>query len=50
METPDDACSAQQIYASFSSSSYNIQALLLAVVASDAFRYRSVESPGSACQ
>jgi hypothetical protein len=50
METPDDACSAQQIYASFSSSSYNIQALLLAVVGSDAFRYRSVESAGSACQ
>jgi hypothetical protein len=50
METPADACSAQQIYASFSSNSYNIQALLLAVVGSDAFRYRSVESPGSACQ
>jgi hypothetical protein len=50
METPDDACSAQQIYGAFSASSYNIQALLLAVVASDAFRYRSIQSPARACQ
>jgi hypothetical protein len=50
METMDDACSAEQIYDAFSGSSYNIQALLLAVVASDAFRYRSVELSGSACQ
>jgi Protein of unknown function (DUF1592)/Protein of unknown function (DUF1588)/Protein of unknown function (DUF1595)/Protein of unknown function (DUF1587)/Protein of unknown function (DUF1585) len=50
METPNDACSAQQIYASFSASRFNIQALLLAVVGADAFRYRSIEAAGSACQ
>lgn len=50
METPSDACSAQQIYAAFSASRFNIQALLLAVIGSDAFRYRSIEAAGSACQ
>ena len=50
IEKPSDACSAQQIYSAFSSSSFNIQQLLLAVTQSDAFRYQSVESAGSACQ
>lgn len=50
METPSDACSAAQIYAAFSGSRFNIQALLVAIVGSDAFRYRSVEAAGSTCQ
>jgi hypothetical protein len=50
IESVNDACSAQQIYQSFSSSSLNIQTLLVAIVASDAFRYRSVETAGSSCQ
>jgi hypothetical protein len=50
METGHDACSAQQIYGAFTAGKLNIQKLMLAVVASDAFRYRSVEVAGSACQ
>jgi hypothetical protein len=50
IETKADACSAQQIFASFASSQLNVQKLLIAIVGSDAFRYRSVETPGSACQ
>jgi hypothetical protein len=50
IETTDDACSAQQAFATFSSSQLNIQKLLVAITTSDAFRYRSVETAGSACQ
>jgi hypothetical protein len=50
IETTDDACSAQQAFAAFSSSQLNIQKLLVALTVSDAFRYRSVETAGSACQ
>lgn len=50
IETPNDACSAQQIYAAFSSNNFNVQQLVFAVVTSDAFRYRSVEAAGSECQ
>jgi hypothetical protein len=50
IETTDDACSAQQVFAAFSSSQFNIQKLLVALTGSDAFRYRSVETSGSACQ
>ena len=50
IETTADACSAQQVYASFASSQLNIQKLLIAIVRSDAFRYRSVQTAGSACQ
>jgi hypothetical protein len=50
IETKADACSAQQIFAAFSWSQLNVQKLLIAIVRSDAFRYRSVEAPGSACQ
>jgi Protein of unknown function (DUF1592)/Protein of unknown function (DUF1588)/Protein of unknown function (DUF1595)/Protein of unknown function (DUF1585)/Protein of unknown function (DUF1587) len=50
IETKADACSAQQIFASFASSQLNIQRLLTAIVRSDAFRYRSIVSAGSACQ
>ncbi len=50
IETTADACSAQQAFASFASNQFNIQKLLIAIVRSDAFRYRSVQSAGSACQ
>jgi hypothetical protein len=50
VETAADACSAQQIYKAFASNNFAIQDVLLAVVQSDAFRYRSVINPGSACQ
>lgn len=50
LETPNDACSAQQIYGNFTAGNLNIQKLLLAVVASDAFRYRSTVVAGNACQ
>ena len=50
IETKADACSAQQVYGAFASSQLNMQKLLLALVQSDAFRYRSVVNAGSACQ
>jgi hypothetical protein len=50
VESVNDACSAQQIYQSFSTSGFNLQALLVAVVRSDAFRYRTIVTPGSSCQ
>jgi hypothetical protein len=50
METPSDACSAGQIYGAFTAGKLNIQQLLLGVVTSDAFRYRSTELAGSACR
>ncbi len=50
IETKTDACSAQGIFAAFASSQLNVQKLLIAIVRSDAFRYRSVVSAGSACQ
>jgi hypothetical protein len=50
IETTDDACSAQQAFAAFSASQLNIQKLLVALTGSDAFRYRSVEVAGGACQ
>jgi hypothetical protein len=50
VETLADACSAQEVYGAFTSSGLNVQKLLVAVVRSDAFRYRSVETAGSACR
>jgi hypothetical protein len=50
IETKADACSAQQVYGAFASSELNVQKLLLAIVQSDAFRYRSVVNAGSACR
>jgi hypothetical protein len=50
MEDMNDACSAQQLYSAFSGSGFNIQKLLVAIVATDAFRYRSTVNAGSACQ
>jgi hypothetical protein len=49
-ETAEDACSAQQIYQAFSGSSFNISKLLVAVVSSNAFMYRTPVSAGQACQ
>jgi uncharacterized protein DUF1592/uncharacterized protein DUF1588/uncharacterized protein DUF1595/uncharacterized protein DUF1585/uncharacterized protein DUF1587 len=48
LETADDACSMQEFYSAFTGSSLNIQKLLLAIVGSDAFSYRSVI--GAACE
>lgn len=50
LETADDACSAQQVFSAFSAGKLNIQQLLLAIAGSDAMRYRSVATTGSACQ
>ncbi len=50
IETTEDACSAQQAFAAFSSSQLNIQKLLVALTGTDAFRYRSVETAGGGCQ
>jgi Protein of unknown function (DUF1592)/Protein of unknown function (DUF1588)/Protein of unknown function (DUF1595)/Protein of unknown function (DUF1585)/Protein of unknown function (DUF1587) len=49
-ETDADACSAQQIYQTFSTGSFNLQQLLVAVVSSDAFMYRTPVNAGGACQ
>ena len=50
VETPSDACSAQQAYAAFAGKQLDIQTLLVAIVRSDSFRYRSAEVAGSSCQ
>jgi hypothetical protein len=49
IETPADSCSVQSAYQAFAAGQLNVKALLLAIVQSDAFRYRTVETPGS-CQ
>lgn len=49
-ETTADACSAQQIYQAFKSGNYSLQQLIVAVVSSDAFMYRTAVNAGSACQ
>ena len=48
-ETPHDACSARQIEAAFTAGNLNIQKLMVAIVGTDAFRYRSLETPGASC-
>jgi hypothetical protein len=50
IEGHDDACSLGSIYRDFSSSSLNIQKLMISITASDAFRNRSAITAGSACQ
>jgi hypothetical protein len=50
LESVSDSCSIQQIYSAFTSSSQNIQALMVAITGTNAFRYRSVESAGGSCQ
>jgi hypothetical protein len=49
-ETDEDACSAQQIYQAFSGSSFNISKLIVAVVSSNSFMYRTPVSAGQTCQ
>ena len=49
-ETAEDACSAQQIYQAFSGSNFNLSKLLVAVVSSNAFMYRTPVNAGQACQ
>ncbi len=49
-ETTADACSAQQILQNFKTGNYNLQQLIVAVVSSDAFMYRTAVNAGSACQ
>jgi hypothetical protein len=50
VETPQDTCSAQAILSAFTVGKLNLQGLLVAVMQSDAMRYRTVESTGSSCQ
>jgi hypothetical protein len=50
VESNNDACSAQQIYQAFSTTSFNLQQLLVAVVSSDSFMYRTPVNAGGACQ
>ncbi len=50
VESAHDACSAQQIESAFTSGNLNIQKLMIAIVGTDAFRYRSVDNAGASCQ
>jgi hypothetical protein len=50
VESNSDACSAQQIYQTFSTNSFNLQQLLVAVVSSNSFMYRTPVNAGGACQ
>jgi hypothetical protein len=49
LEAPADGCSAEQIYQAFNSGNFNLQSVVVAIVRSDAFRYRSVNTPGQTC-
>ncbi|MFL5307351.1 MAG: DUF1592 domain-containing protein [Polyangia bacterium] len=49
-ETTADACSAQQVYQAFKSNGYNLQKLIVAVVSSDAFMYRTAVNAGGDCK
>jgi hypothetical protein len=49
-EVDADACSAQAIYQAFSSNNFNIQKLIVAVVSSNSFMYRTPVTAGSECQ
>ena len=50
LETANDVCSAQQFYTAFTGSSLNIQKLMIAIVGTNAFLYRSPNNPNGACQ
>jgi hypothetical protein len=48
-ETSDDACSLDQLSATFEGAGHDIRALLIALTQTDAFRYRPrVATPGGA--
>jgi Protein of unknown function (DUF1592)/Protein of unknown function (DUF1588)/Protein of unknown function (DUF1595)/Protein of unknown function (DUF1585)/Protein of unknown function (DUF1587) len=49
VETASDSCSLQQFYGAFTSGGLNVQKLILGIVGSDAFRYRSADVAGAAC-
>ena len=49
LEAPKDGCSAQQIYQAFQSGNLNLQSVIVAIVRSDSFRYRSLNMPGQTC-
>jgi hypothetical protein len=49
-EVDADACSAQQIYQAFTSNGFNLQKLLIAVVSSNSFMYRTPVNAGGTCQ
>ena len=48
-EVDADACSTQDIYNAFSISDFNLQALIIGVVRSEAFRTRTLSTAGAAC-
>jgi hypothetical protein len=50
VETSADACSLQAANTAFSGANFNLKKLVLAMVRTDAFRHRTVITPGSACQ
>jgi Protein of unknown function (DUF1592)/Protein of unknown function (DUF1588)/Protein of unknown function (DUF1595)/Protein of unknown function (DUF1587)/Protein of unknown function (DUF1585) len=50
VESPDDACSAAQVYRTFQMGAFNAKGLLVAIASSDSFRYRKPVNAGSACQ
>lgn len=50
VETLQDTCSAQSVLAAFDAGKLNIRGLLVAIVQSDAMRYRTVEATGSECE
>ena len=41
----DDTCSTDAIYEAFAGSDLDVRSLIIAVVTSDAFRYRRLEGP-----
>jgi hypothetical protein len=50
IEAAADACSAQQAYGAFKTGAFNVKQLLVAIVSSDSFRYRTPVNAGAACQ
>jgi hypothetical protein len=50
VESAGDSCSAQQIYRAFQAGTFNVKRLLVAIVSSDSFRYRTPVNAGSACR
>ncbi len=50
IEAAEDACTAKQVDSAFATSQLSIQRLMIAVVRSDAFRYRTVVNAGASCR
>jgi hypothetical protein len=49
-ETDADACSAQSIYQAFSSNNFSLSKLIVAIVSSNSFMYRTPVNAGMECQ